>query len=70
MKDIFKYTGQEILGDYYKPGRIYMLEINGFRKPYIIAPVQVEYKTWELFLESWERVCGPTLQKITMREEV
>jgi hypothetical protein len=56
VKDLFKYIGLELRNDYYKPGRTYLLEINGFRKPYIVAPVRIEYKSWEAFLAEWERV--------------
>lgn len=54
MKDIFKYKGNPEIG--YRTGHIYMLEINGFKRPFIIAPIHVEYKSWEAFFEEWERV--------------
>lgn len=58
MKDLFQYIGPEDTSVGYQPGKIYMLEINGYRRPYIITPYKKEYKTWELFFTEWQRVSG------------
>lgn len=58
MKDLFQYIGELEPGIGYQTGKIYMLEINGYRRPFIITPYKKEYKTWELFFSEWVRVSG------------